>query len=83
MITGFDDDGNPQFVEGQESIIDAIPGQEDYSAFWRVNLVLAPAGYEANELRSADAARATGWKITETDIVVNCPIVSPVVDPAE
>ena len=83
LITGFDDDGNPRFIEGQGSIIDAIPGQEDYSAFWRVNLVLAPAGYKANELRSAEAVRATGWEITETDIVVNCPLVNPVVDPAE
>jgi len=83
LITGFDDDGNPQFIEGQGSIIDAVPRQEDYSAFWRVNLVLAPAGYKANELRSAEAVRATGWEVTETDIVVNCPIVSPVVDPAE
>lgn len=78
LITGFDDDGNPRFVEGQGSIIDAVPRQEDYSAFWRVNLVLAPAGYKANELRSAEAVLATGWEITETDIVVNCPVVSPV-----
>ena len=80
LITGFDDEGNPRFVEGQGSIIDAIPGQEDYSAFWRVNLVMAPEGYRANELRSAEAVRATGWEITETDTVVNCPIVSPVAD---
>lgn len=77
LITGFDGDGEPQFIEGQGSIIDKIPGQDDYSSFWRVNFVLVPEGYEAGNLRSAEAVRATGWEITETDIVVNCPVVSP------
>ena len=77
LITGFDADGEPVPVEGQGNIIDVIPGQEGYSSFWRKHLVTVPAGYAANEVRSAAAVRAAGWEITVTDEVVNCPVVSP------
>jgi hypothetical protein len=74
FITGFDDAGAPQFVEGQQNIIDSVPGDDGYSAFWRVNLVTVPEGYEANSIRSAEDVLASGFEITETDIVVNCPV---------
>jgi hypothetical protein len=74
FITGMDAGGNPQFVEGQMNIIDSVPGDASYSAFWRVNLVMVPDGYEANSLTAADAVRAAGMEITQTDIVVNCPV---------
>jgi hypothetical protein len=76
FITGMDADGNPQFVEGQMNIIDAVPGDAAYSAFWRVNLVMVGDGYEANTYQSADAVRAAGMEIAETDIVVNCPVTA-------
>jgi hypothetical protein len=74
LITGMDADGNPQFVEGQMNIIDSLPGDEGYSAFWRVNLVTVPADYEPNTLTSAENVLSAGYDIAETDIVVNCPV---------
>src|ERR671915_677957 len=73
FITGMDEQGNPQFVEGQNNIIDAVPGDPGYSAFWRVNLVTVPEGYDPNSIRSAAEVQAAGFTITVTDMVVNCP----------
>lgn len=75
FATGMDDDGNPLFVEGQHNIIDAVPGDMDYSAFWRVNLVMVDDSYEPDSLRSADDVASAMWEVTETDLVVNCPVV--------
>ena len=74
FITGMDADGNPQFVEGQRNVIDSVPGDVGYSAFWRVNLVVVPAGYEANSIRSAHDVMNSGYEIIETDLMVNCPV---------
>ena len=76
FITGMDSRGMPQFVSGQSNIIDAVPMDAGYSAFWRVNLVTVPSGYSANSIKSADAVRSSSYKVTETDMVVNCPVVS-------
>jgi hypothetical protein len=75
FITGFDGAGNPEFVEGQNNIIDSIPGDAGYSAFWEVNLVMAPEGYEANSVSSRDDVIAAGWEIIMPGIVVNCPVI--------
>lgn len=74
FITGMDADGNPQFVEGQDNIIDSVPDDEGYSAFWRVNLVTVDDTYEPNSITSAEDVLAAGSEITETDLVVNCPV---------
>ena len=74
FITGMDASGSPQFVEGQMNIIDSVPGDDGYSAFWRVYMVTVPEDYEANSITSADAVRASSHDIAETDIVVNCPV---------
>lgn len=74
FITGMDADGNAQFVEGQMNIIDAVPDDAGYSAFWRVNLVTVPEDYEANSVTSADGVRSAGYDVTQTDMVVNCPV---------
>jgi len=74
FITGMDPSGNPQFVEGQNNVIDSVPGDDGYSAFWRVNLVTVPDGYEPNSVRSAAAAADAGYEMTQTDLVVNCPV---------
>jgi hypothetical protein len=76
FITGMDAAGNPQFVEGQNNIIDAVPGDAGYSAFWRVNLVTVSAGYEPNSIRSAAGVDASGFPVTQIDMVVNCPVTS-------
>lgn len=74
MITGVDAGGKPKFVEGQMNIIDSVPSDDGYSAFWRVNMVTVPAGYEANSMKSAADVTASGYVITETDMLVNCPV---------
>ena len=74
FITGMDASGSPQFLEGQMNIIDSVPDDVGYSAFWRVNLVMAPEDYEANSIKSADEIRAMEYRVEETDLVVNCPV---------
>jgi hypothetical protein len=77
LITGYDPDGAPLPVEGQGNLIDAIPGQAGYSAFWRQHHITVPAGYTANDIRSAAAVLTSGFPITVTDTVLNCPVHSP------
>jgi len=76
LIHGMNEDGTPDFVEGQQNIIDTVPGQADYTAFWQVNLVTVPEDYEANSIRSAADVVAAGYEITQTDMLVNCPVTS-------
>jgi len=75
FITGMDADGNPQFVEGQHNVIDAIPGDPAYSAFWLVNLVVVDEGYEANSITSAAEVAASGFEVLTPGLMVNCPVV--------
>ena len=74
LITGMNSDGTPRMVSDQGNIIDAVPSDAGYSAFWRVNMVTVPAGYRSNTLTSAAAVRAAGYPVMETDLVVNCPV---------
>jgi hypothetical protein len=76
FISGMDSSGMPQFVEGQRNIIDAVPGDAGYSAFWQVNMVTVPDSYEANTVKSADEVREMDLEVTETRMLVNCPVVS-------
>jgi plastocyanin len=75
LITGMDSEGNPQFVSGQRNIIDVVPGDDGYSDFWRVNMVTVPEDYVANTFMAAMDVLDSGYPITETDLVVNCPVV--------
>ncbi|HLF27785.1 MAG TPA: hypothetical protein VJG32_15735 [Anaerolineae bacterium] len=75
FVTGFDAEGNPQFVEGQHNVIDVIPGDDGYTAFWDVNLVVAPADYEPDSLKSVPDIMGSGFEIVHPGIVVNCPVV--------
>jgi adenosylcobinamide amidohydrolase len=76
FVTGFDAASMPQMVQGQQNIIDSVPWDAGYSAFWRVNFVTVPAGYEPNSIRSAADAEASGYPIEESDVVVNCPVTT-------
>ena len=82
LIHGMNDDGTPDFVEGQHNIIDTVPGESDYTAFWLVNLVTVPDGYEADSIRSAQDVLDAGYEITATDMVVNCPVVNVAAAPS-
>lgn len=75
FITGTDAGGNPQFVAGQNNVIDSVPDDTGYSAFWRVSLVTVGAGYEANAIKSAADIASSGFAVMETTLVVNCPVV--------
>jgi hypothetical protein len=75
FITGMDSEGMPQFVEGQQNIIDLVPGDAGYSAFWQVNMVTVDDGYEPNSIRSAEEVRASGFEVMPVEMVVNCPVV--------
>jgi hypothetical protein len=75
FITGLDANGNPDFVEGQHNIVDVRPGDVGYSDLWQVILVTVPAGYKADSMTSAAAVASSGFGMTSTDILVNCPIV--------
>jgi hypothetical protein len=75
FITGFDAEENPQFVEGQHNVVDVIPGDPTYSAFWQVNLVQVPDDYEANTIRTAQEVMDSGFEIVEPGLTVNCPIL--------
>ena len=75
FVTGFNENDEPIFVEGQYNIIDVIPGDEGYSAFWNVNLVVVPEDYQANMITSAAEVQASGYEIREAGLLVNCPVV--------
>lgn len=66
-------DGSP--VDGQNNVVDTMPGDPDYSAFWQVHLVTVPDDYVANTIRSEADLMTAGYPIEMTDILVNCPIV--------
>jgi cold shock CspA family protein len=74
LIHGMNADGTPDFVEGQSNIIDQVPGDAGYSAFWQVIMVTVPQNYMPNSIRSANAVRASGFPMTPTDMIVNCPV---------
>ena len=69
-------DGESMPVEGQHNIVDDIPGDGDYNDFWRVNKVTVPADYVANTVTSLDQITMANYPVQETDMLVNCPIVS-------
>ncbi len=75
FATGMDANGNPQLVAGQHNVIDVLPGMPDYSPFWDVNLVIVPAGYQANSITSAAQVKQSGFQVLHPGKVVNCPVI--------
>ncbi|MFN0095286.1 MAG: twin-arginine translocation signal domain-containing protein [Dehalococcoidia bacterium] len=74
FITGMDDKGMPKFVKDQRNIIDLVPADAGYSAFWQVNMVTVPETYQPNSAKSADDVRKAGYVVTATQMLVNCPV---------
>jgi hypothetical protein len=68
-------DGETQPVAGQQNIVDVIPGDANYSDFWRVVRVTVPQNYVANTITSRAQIVAAGYALQETTALVNCPIV--------
>lgn len=71
-------DGSP--VKGQDNIIDTIPTDPDYSAFWQVHAVTVPDDYVPNSITSETGVLNSGYPVQATDTVVNCPIILPPTD---
>jgi hypothetical protein len=63
----------------QPNVVDSIPGQQNYSPLWKVNLVqwndVSIATVLGSEKEITDAFNSGKVTITPTTIVVNCPIV--------
>ena len=74
FITGFDSNNKPIFLAGQHNIVDVVPGDKGYSAFWKVNLVTVPSVYAPDTLRSVDDVMKSGYPVTPTNVNVNCPL---------
>ena len=74
FITGFDSDGNPMFVKGQHNVINVVPGDAGYSAFWSVNLVMVPSDYVPDSIRDVQSIFSSGYQMVQPGLVVNCPV---------
>ena len=65
--------------EGQKAVFDTIPGDENYSPLWEVNLVTWEEGVTPLVLRSVEeilTAESQGLLvIDETSTIINCPII--------
>jgi len=62
-------------VSGQNNIIDVIPGDAGYNDFWIVKKVTVPDNYVPNSITSASEILNSGYQITPTNSIVNCPVV--------
>ena len=81
LMYGFDDNGFPRLVPGQHNIFDSTPDDAEYSAFRRVYLVTVPEDYAADSIRLEDDIVVSGYDVTETDTVLNLPIVRATSEP--
>ncbi len=67
--------GSTTPLVGQYNVIPTIPGDVGYSDFWKINKVTVPVGFVVNSLTSEAAIIASGYVITKTSTIVNCPVV--------
>ena len=75
FVHGFDDNGAPDIVEDQYAVFDSSPADEDYTAFRRVSYVSVPEDFVPDSIRSEQDVIASGFRIFETDFVMNYPVV--------
>lgn len=66
--------GQTASIPGQ-NIIDEIPGSTGYNDFWQVYNVTVPANYVANTITRYAELMASGYPISMTNNLVNCPVV--------
>lgn len=62
-------------ISGQNNVINTLPGESGYNDFWLMNKVTVPENYVANSLTSEAEILASGYTITKTSTIVNCPVV--------
>jgi hypothetical protein len=68
-------EGETSTVEDQLNIINVIPGDANYNDFWNVTKVTVPDDYVANTISSYDEILSSGYEISNTTMIVNCPVV--------
>ena len=62
-------------LSGQNNIVATIPGNAGYNDFWLMKKVTVPDNYVPNSLTSESEILSSGYTITTTTNIVNCPIV--------
>ena len=62
-------------IAGQNNVINSLPGDPTYNDFWQVNKVTVPDSYVPNTLTNETAILASGYPISVTNMIVNCPVV--------
>ena len=62
-------------LSGQNNIVATIPGDLGYNDFWLMKKVTVPESYVPNSLTSESEILSSGYSITTTTNIVNCPIV--------
>ncbi len=67
--------GTTSPISGQNNIISSIPGENGYTDFWLVNKVIVPDSYVPNSITSEAEVLVSGYTITKTTTIVNCPVV--------
>jgi hypothetical protein len=68
-------EGENKPVEGQLDIIDALPGETGYNDFRQVWKVTVPKDYVANTVADAGALKDAGYKMEQTPMLRNMPVV--------
>jgi hypothetical protein len=66
---------NGELIKDQLNIIDVIPGDVGYNDFWLKYVVTVPSDYVANTVTSFQDIIDRGYEITNTGVLVNCPVV--------
>ncbi|MBT5774751.1 MAG: hypothetical protein HOH95_10310 [Dehalococcoidia bacterium] len=75
FVSGFDDDGTPQMIEGHRTILHVLPGDAGYSDLWVVEFVVVPEGYDSESIHSLADLEASGLEVVPSEMLVNCPMV--------
>ncbi len=63
-------------IDGQENMINVVPGDTGYNDFWEVVKVMVPPTYAANSITSFQGIVDAGYLMQPTNMLVNCPVVS-------
>lgn len=74
IVRGTDAAGQPQILEGQNSVVDSIPTAPAYPDLWQIHFATADSSYEPNSAKNAAAMRDGRFVISDAMAVRNLPI---------
>lgn len=72
---GTDASGQPEPLEGQNSIVDSIPVSGAYPDLWEIYFVRVDTSYAPNTFKSASAVRGANFMVNAPATMRNLPIV--------